>query len=142
MTIGEKIKRLRKERNMTQEELGEAIGVQKAAVNKYETGIVVNLKREIIAKIARVFEVNPVWLMDDQDGWPPVPSARKLIARAAKEDAAAAREKVPRTVEARILAKGIDQLPKAQREQALNVIRAMFSMHSDYFTKGTDDDDT
>ena len=139
MTIGEKIKRLRKERNMTQEELGEAIGVQKAAVNKYETGIVVNLKREIIAKIARVFEVNPVWLMDDQDGWPPVPSARKLIARAFEEDAAAAREKVPRTVEARSLAKGIDRMPKAQREAILNM---MMGLYPGLFEKGNEDDDT
>ena len=139
MTIGEKIKRLRKERNMTQEELGEAIGVQKAAVNKYETGIVVNLKREIIAKIARVFEVNPVWLMDDQDGWPPVPSARKLIARAAEEDAAAGREKVPRTVEARSLAKGIDMMPKAQREAILDM---MMGLYPGIFEKGTENDDT
>ena len=139
MTIGEKIKRLRKERSMTQEELGEAIGVQKAAINKYETGVVVNLKREIIAKIAKVFEVNPVWLMDDQDGWPPVPSARTLIARAAEEDAAAASEKVPRTVEARSLAKGIDLMPKAQREAILNM---MMGLYPGLFEKGTEDDET
>lgn len=39
----------------------------------------------------------------------------------------------PRTEEARILAKGIDKLPKAQREQALSVIRAMFAKYADYF---------
>lgn len=137
MTIGEKIKRLRKERNMTQEELGAAIGVQKAAVNKYETGVVVNLKREIIAKIAGVFEVNPVWLMDDQDGWPPVPSARKLVARAAEQDRQA--EHAPRTVEARSLAVGIDSMPKAQREAILNM---MMGLYPGVFKKGNEDDDT
>ena len=86
MTIGEKIKRLRKERGMTQEELGNLIGVQKAAINKYETGIVVNLKREVIANLAKALDVNPVWLMDEDDEWPPVPSTRTLIARALEED--------------------------------------------------------
>lgn len=80
MTVGEKIKKLRKEKHLTQEELGEMIGVQKAAINKYETGIVVNLKREIIAKLAKAFDVNPVWLMDEDDDWPPVPSAATRIA--------------------------------------------------------------
>ena len=32
MTIGEKIRLVRKERNMTQEELGISIGMQKAAI--------------------------------------------------------------------------------------------------------------
>ena len=45
------------------------------------------------------------------------------------------------TEEARILAKGIDKLPKEQREQALSVIRAMFVKYADYFEKETDDDD-
>jgi transcriptional regulator with XRE-family HTH domain len=86
MTIGEKIKRLRKEKGMTQEELGSLIGVQKAAINKYETGIVINLKRDIIAKLASALDVNPVWLMDENDGWPPVPSTQVLIARAIEQD--------------------------------------------------------
>lgn len=46
----------------------------------------------------------------------------------------------PQTEEARILAKGIDKLPKEQREQALSVIRAMFAKYADYFDKENDDD--
>ena len=45
------------------------------------------------------------------------------------------------TEEARILAKGIDKLPKEQREQALSVMRAMFVKYADYFEKETDADD-
>ena len=45
-------------------------------------------------------------------------------------------ESQPRTAEARILAKGVDQLEPEQREQALAVVRAMFAQHSDYFEKG------
>ena len=40
MTTGERIKMLRKEHNLTQEELGAKIGVQKAAIQKYEKGTV------------------------------------------------------------------------------------------------------
>ena len=48
----------------------------------------------------------------------------------------------PVTHEARILAKGIDKLPKEQREQALAVVRAMFAMHADYFEgNGEKEDD-
>ena len=49
----------------------------------------------------------------------------------------------PPTPEARILAEGIDKLPKEQRERALAVFRAMFEpQYADLFTKGKDEDDT
>ena len=145
MTIGEKIKRLRKECGMTQEELGNLVGVKKAAINKYETGVVVNLKKDMISKLAAALDVNPVWLMDEEDDWPPVPSTKTLIARAFAEDQAKkqAEELAPKTPEARILARGIDMLPQAQREQALAVVRAMFAAYADYFdSKETDDHDS
>lgn len=72
MIIGEKIKRLRKEKGWTQEQLGELVGVKKAAINKYEVGNVKNLKRSTIAGLAKAFGVSPVWLMDDDADWPPV----------------------------------------------------------------------
>lgn len=52
MTTGEKIKMLRVKKGMSQEKLGKKVGVQKAAINKYEKGIVVNLKMSTIAKLA------------------------------------------------------------------------------------------
>ena len=65
MTTGQKIRQYRKEAGMTQEELGKAIGVQKAAINKYETGVVVNLKRSTLMSIAKALNVSPVDLLDD-----------------------------------------------------------------------------
>lgn len=47
---------------------------------------------------------------------------------------------IPKTQEAQIIAKGIDQLPREQREQALNVVRAMFTQYSNFFEKGDDDE--
>lgn len=64
MTTGEKIRELRLKKGYTQEELGRLIGVQKAAINKYETNIVVNLKRSIIQKLSEVLEVSPLELLD------------------------------------------------------------------------------
>lgn len=69
MTTGEKIKKLRKQLGMTQEELGAKIGVQKAAINKYETGIVVNLKKSTLSSLARALNVSPIDLLgSEEDG--------------------------------------------------------------------------
>lgn len=51
-------------------------------------------------------------------------------------------ENQPQTAEAQILAKGIDKMPKEQREQALNIIKAVFTQYADYFNKEQNDDDT
>ena len=63
MKMGERIRQLRIEKGMTQETLGEKIGVKKAAIYKYENGLVVNLKKDIIEKLANVLEVSPSYLM-------------------------------------------------------------------------------
>jgi len=61
--IGDRIKELRKAKNLTQEQLGEILGVQKAAVLKYEKGYVQNLKRSTIEKLANLFEVSIDYLL-------------------------------------------------------------------------------
>ncbi len=52
MEIGQKIKEARLAKNMTQEELGKFVGVQKSAVAKYESGRVKNIKRSTLQKLA------------------------------------------------------------------------------------------
>lgn len=73
-TIGERIKSARVNRGMTQEELGRLIGVQRAAINKYETGVVVNLKRTTIANLAKALDVDPAWLLGMTETGDPMPS--------------------------------------------------------------------
>ena len=63
--IGTRIFLLRRSLNMTQEELGNKIGVTKATINKYETGVTPNLKRPRIEALAKALEVSPEFLM----GW-------------------------------------------------------------------------
>lgn len=65
MEMGERIKRLRLERGMTLEEVGEKVGVGKSTVRKWENGLIANMKRDKIAKIANALGCSPSYLM----GW-------------------------------------------------------------------------
>lgn len=75
MTMGEYIKQLRTGHNIygkkwTQEELGASLNppVNRAAINKWETGLVENLKKTHIQQLANMFGVKSCDLMcfDDQ----------------------------------------------------------------------------
>lgn len=59
MEIGQKIKEARNKKKLTQQELGELIGVQKSAIAKYESGRVVNIKRSTLQKIASALNIRP-----------------------------------------------------------------------------------
>lgn len=63
MNMGDRIKELRLYHGMTQEELGQKIGVQKSAIRKYEKGEVINIKRSTIETLSRIFNVSPSYLM-------------------------------------------------------------------------------
>ena len=63
MTTGDRIRQLRIEHQMTQEELGAKVGVQKEAIYKFENGLVVNLKRSVLEKLALVLDTTPTYLM-------------------------------------------------------------------------------
>ena len=65
MEIGQKIKKARLERGMTQQELGDIVGVQKSAIAKYESGRVVNIKRNTLQKIAKALNIRPSELVFD-----------------------------------------------------------------------------
>ena len=58
-TIGDRIKNLRTLSGLSQEELGNRVGVQRAAINKYEKGTVTNIPIQTIEKMASVFDVSP-----------------------------------------------------------------------------------
>jgi len=88
MTIGEKIHDLRVRNNMTMEDLAREIGVQRSAVNKYEKGIVVNLKRSTIASLCRVFGVSSAYFLDDDDDQLTPEEHQLVIAYRAADDRA------------------------------------------------------
>jgi transcriptional regulator with XRE-family HTH domain len=63
--IGTRIKELRKLAGLSQEELGRRVGVQRAAINKYEKGTVTNIPIHTIEQMAIIFDVSPTYLV----GW-------------------------------------------------------------------------
>lgn len=63
MDMGERLKELRLQKGATQEEVGKVINVTKPTIMKYEKGLVENLKRSSIEKLAKYFNVAPSYLM-------------------------------------------------------------------------------
>ena len=68
MTVGENIRRIRQERNLTQRQLGEMVGASEAYIRAYESGRR-NPKPSSLEKIANALSVNPEVLANsDFDG--------------------------------------------------------------------------
>ncbi len=63
--FSEKIKRLRIEKGMTLEQVASVVGVGKSTVRKWETGMIENMGRDKIEKLAKALRVTPEYLM----GW-------------------------------------------------------------------------
>ena len=81
MTLGEKIHTLR------MDDLAKEIGVQRSAVNKYEKGIVVNLKRSTLVSLCRVFGVPSSYFLDDDPELTQEESLLVTLYRGADQDA-------------------------------------------------------
>ena len=109
------IRELRKKKGLTQQQLAEKVGISNVSLSNYERGTQMP-DLITLARIAVELDVSTDILLGIQEE--------------------ITENEIPRTDEARILAKGIDKLPKEQREQALSVIRAMFIKYEDYFEKG------
>ena len=65
MTIGERIKLLRTQNNLTQEELANYAKTTKQTIHKYETGIITNIPAIKIKAISEKLCTTPAYLM----GW-------------------------------------------------------------------------
>ena len=72
--LANNLKRLRKEKKLTLEDIAEILGTSKQTIHRYENGIITNVPPEKVQSLARVLEVTPSELM----GWEPdtVPKAQ------------------------------------------------------------------
>lgn len=65
--MGQRIRQKRLEMGLTQEELGQKLGIKKSAVSKIEKGEVKAIDRDYIAKMVQLFHCDANWLMDLDD---------------------------------------------------------------------------
>ena len=65
MQIGEKIRVLRMEKQLTQEELAKLLKTTKQTIYKYEQSIVTNIPSDRVERIAEVLNSTPAYIM----GW-------------------------------------------------------------------------
>ena len=116
------VKELRKKAGIQQKELAIAIGVSSPTVSDWE-----NQKKDPsgprLKKLAEFFGVDELVIL----GKTLVDSPDLLVG-------------TPKTLEARIVSGGMDQLPQEDREQILSVIRAMYSKRPELFNIGGSDD--
>ena len=70
MTIGEKIKKLRKQLDMSVDELAITLGKNRATVYRYEKGDIENLPLDMLEPLANALKTTPAYLM----GWDNKPS--------------------------------------------------------------------
>lgn len=66
MNIGELIHDCRTELGLTLEDVGDAVGVSKSTVKKWEDGFISNMRRDKIAALAKVLRINPVSLINGE----------------------------------------------------------------------------
>lgn len=65
MTVGERIKKIREEKNISQTELAKETNISKQNLYKYENNIIANIPSDKIEDIANYLEISPSYLM----GW-------------------------------------------------------------------------
>lgn len=63
--LGERIYNLRKARGLTLEQVGQAVGVGRSTVRKWENGIIANMRRDKIKRLASALGTTPSYIM----GW-------------------------------------------------------------------------
>lgn len=102
------IKELRKKKGIQQKELALVIGVAQPTVSEWESGKK-DPSGDRLRKLSEYFEVDELVILG------------KGVADLTQE-----LSQVPKTMEARIVSGEMDKLPKEQREQILNVFRAMY----------------
>ena len=108
MTIYERIRQLRIDAGMSQDDLAKAMGYSdRSMITKIESGKVDISQKKIIA-FARVLNTTTAYLMGLDENVDE-PSAT-----------------IPRTPEARLLARGVDKMTAEQRETIINIMNGLY----------------
>ena len=117
--LSETIKDIRRRNFLNQTQFANRIGVTQGTVSQWENGLT-RPNSEQLRSISDAFNISVDDLLRGENTVEPSPG-------------------VPKTPEARLLAKGVDTMPEEQRKAFLNM---MISLRPDVFKKGTGEDDT
>ena len=136
MTLYERIRELRIEQDMTQDDLAHAMGYKdRSMITKIESGKVDISQKKVIA-FAKVLNTSPAYLM----GWTDIKdSSRDRIEQVFHDATNKISDQAPKTYESRVLAKGMDKMPEAQRKAIMTMMEGLYP---GFFEKGIDNDDT
>lgn len=66
MNIGKLIKERRKFLGLTLEQVGDAVGVKKSTVMKWESGKIQNMRRDRIKRLSDILGIDPILLINDE----------------------------------------------------------------------------
>ena len=73
--ISQRIRELRAKHGLTLEQVAQQVGVGRSTVRKWETGIIENMRRDKIAKLAEALHTTPGYLM----GWESEPDTTPIL---------------------------------------------------------------
>lgn len=67
LNSGDRIRQLREQLGLTQDEVANIVGVSKSTVSKWESGHIENMKRDKISLLAKALNVSPLYIMGLDD---------------------------------------------------------------------------
>lgn len=76
--LGDRLKELREERNLSQTEVANKIGITKQNLYKYENGIIENIPRDKIEALANYYDVSPSLIMGRNDSLEGIPGINPI----------------------------------------------------------------
>ena len=116
--IGNRIAEIRRLRGLNQDELAELATLSRISVARYETGKI-EPGAQALGRIAAALDV----------------TTDMLLGREEEQIEEIKTNVEPKTMEARIISKGIDKMPPDKREIALNLLKTVYA---EYFEKEED----
>lgn len=119
--FGDRLKEARLALGYSAEQVAEFLGVSPATVYRYEKGDISKFPGHLIKPLAKFLCVSPAYLMEWDDQTNPSDESQSPNSRA------------PKTIEAKIVSFGMDQLPKEQRETILRMLQTMYQNNPDLF---------
>lgn len=124
MSTGERIKSRRKQLSISADVLAERVGVSRATVFRWERGEIEKVDAKVLNKVAVALNTTSKYLLGLSDNPDEVEIIEPL------EDGV---DSGPRTRQARIISHGIDAMPPAERDRAVDMFKLVFAAYADKF---------